>query len=560
MALSSEDFTGALLDVILFECASEQKEKYTIRELAAAFANANEMFLNNPNLKSSGGLYIQQHKLNTEQGLKKYMLSLGECGNSGYFPYPTPIRQDMMMDPYDYTRNIPTDDFVALPTCSSREADEFMHNYAQKVPRDFHDAIAAVILYLRSNRWKNQRGSGGVSIPLCWSGISGVAKYSWEHNYLEYLTLDALGLTETEQQDEEDQKIERLERDVSGMSIAGQLAADKRREERFDADPHMSINHHLEKLKRQAATADTRRNVETLRQTLEATLRTSPRFQNAEVRLFGSFESGLSTLTSDADFTVLNLTGLITPSVHELAKILRDVGYGSIKTIASARVPIVSFTGREIQCDMSINQPMGVFNSQLINAYQRIDTRFLGIWFGLRSLADKHGILGGSTGYLSSYAFVMMLIVFLQDITTPPILPRLQQQSPDKMVSRTIDTYHCAFDKEPRNYTALAAKNTKTAGQLLIDLCFYFGYTFDYMMREVNPRLGVIRHRSVSPPQRNRRDSRPKDWSICVLDPFIPDRNVAGNSRAHHVEDIRQCFRKAYNALVKNDIGSAFKS
>ncbi|KAG0318831.1 hypothetical protein BGZ97_003212 [Linnemannia gamsii] len=571
MTLSPGDCTGALLDVILFECASQHEDKHTIKELAAAFASAREMFLSNPNPQSSGGVYIQQHKLNTEQGLKQYMLSFGARGNSGYFPYPTRILKGMMMDPYDYTRTIPADDFVTLPACSNREADDFLHNYAEKVPRDFHDDIAAVILYLRSNRWKN-RGSGGVSIPLeSWKGMSGVAKYSREYNYRKWLKTNGLGLTGIEQeleliqqrrqqqQDEEDQKLESLERDVRGMSIARSLTEDKRQQQLFDAVKHGFINQHLDKLKLQAATADNRRDVETLRQTLETTLRTYARFQNAQVSLFGSFVSGLSTLTSDADFTVLNLADLSTPTIHELSTILREVGYGPIKTIANARVPIVSFTGRRIRCDMSINQPMGVFNSQLINAYQRIDTRFMGLWFGIRSLADKHGILGASTGYLSSYALAMMLIVFLQDVTTPPILPKLQQQSTKRMISRSIDGYWCAYDNDPRDYGELAAKNTKTEGQLLVDFCRYFGYTFDYANREINPRLGVIRNRSVSAPPRSRRDSRPKDWSICVLDPFINDRNVAGNSRANHVADIQQCFRTAYDALVKNDIGKAFK-
>lgn len=109
--------------------------------------------------------------------------------------------------------------------------------------------------------------------------------------------------------------------------------------------------------------------------------------------------------------------------IHGLARILRATGYGPITTIANARVPII-FVEHNIHCDMSINQPIGVLNSQLIHAYQRIDSRSLGLWLGLRSLAERHNILGGNIGYLSSYALTIM-IVFLQDVTTPPILPKL---------------------------------------------------------------------------------------------------------------------------------------
>ncbi|KAK3822514.1 MAG: hypothetical protein JOS17DRAFT_687631 [Linnemannia elongata] len=344
------------------------------------------------------------------------------------------------------------------------------------------------------------------------------------------------------------------------MRIADEdKAYQQRPQQHIDEVHNTDINLYLDKLKSQAATADTRRNVESLRQTLETTLRTYPRFRNAEVSLFGSLESGLGTLTSDADFTVSNLVGLSIEPIHDLARALQQSGYGPIKTIANARVPIVTFTGQGIRCDMNVNQPMGVFNSHLINAYQKIDPRFLGLWFGLRSLADKHGILGGSTRYLSSYALTMMLIVFLQDVTSPPILPRLQQQSTYRMITRTIDGYHCAYDKDPRNYTELAAKNTKKQGELLKDFCQYFGYTFNYATQEVNPRLGVIRNRSVKPPPRSRRDSRPKDWPICVLDPFITDRNVAGSCRDTNALGIKACFRTVHDALVKDDIKRAFK-
>ncbi|KAF9144756.1 hypothetical protein BG015_012107 [Linnemannia schmuckeri] len=572
MALYSENFSTALFDVILFECACYDGNKYTVRELAVAFADAHLMLLSNSSVKTPFDVYIEQYKLHTEQGLKRYMLSLLPRGNIGYFPYRTPIRTPMMtVDPYDYAITICGDDFVDLPACSSSEAEMFLQKYGDMIPSAVQDDIAAVVLYLRNRCWRNRRSSVSESTTLSSSnGLLGVTKYSRNLTAGEQIkskglyiqgTVQQQDLIQRHQQEEDDRELERLEKEVRGMSVTDEHAAyHQRLQLQIDAAHHTAINQYLDKLKLQAATADTRYKVEILRQALETILRKYARFQNAEVRLFGSFESGLSTLTSDADFTVSNLVGLSIEPIHELARALQASGYGPIKTIANARVPIVCFTSRcGIRCDMSINQPMGVFNSQLIHAYQKIDTRFLGIWFGLRSLADKHGILGGSTGYLSSYALTMMLIVFLQDVTSPPILPKLQQQSTDRMIVRMIDGYLCAYDKEPRNYTQLATKNTKTQGELLKDLCWYFGHTFSYSTQEVNPRLGVIRNRSISPPPRSRRDSRPKDWPICVLDPFITDRNVAGNCRTYHVADIRQCFRSAYDAFLGGDINRAFK-
>ncbi|KAF8948151.1 hypothetical protein BGZ47_006259 [Haplosporangium gracile] len=570
---TSETFIYSLLDAILFEVAGKsgtQDYNYLLHDLATTFAHVRQMFLNKPHSQFSDmAAYIQKHGLHSTTGLKHNLPAL--CYDSS-FPYKTTIKSR----PDDY---LGTNDYIYLPPLGSRHVNEYLEKYAEDVPSEYQDEIAAVIYYLRVNCWTNRRGSGGYASYLA-DGSLGVTKYSKEHNAkkrqktararareLEQQKALIRQLQQQEKEKKASQEPETQERELGhlqvvmgGMSLLDvQFAEMQRTQERIDEVRYKSIDRYLAQLRLQAATAGARRNVETLRQALETLLRRHHRQPHAEVCLFGSFESGLSTLTSDADFTVLNFRDLGREPIHELASNLQASGWGPIKTIANARVPIVSFTGHGIRCDMSINQPMGVFNSQLINAYQRIDSRFLDIWFGLRTLADKNGILGGSTGYLSSYALTMMLIVFLQDITSPPVLPRLQQQSADNMVTRTIDGYHCAFDKEPRNYTALAAKNTKSAGQLLTELCMYFGHTFNYTIQEVNPRLGVIRNRSVSPPPRSRRDSRPKDWQMCVLDPFITSRNVTGNCRAIHVADIQRCFRFAYDAIVKDDISKAFK-
>ncbi|KAG0282494.1 hypothetical protein BGZ96_000418 [Linnemannia gamsii] len=176
---------------------------------------------------------------------------------------------------------------------------------------------------------------------------------------------------------------------------------------------------------------------------------------------------------------------------------------------------------------MNMDQPMGVHNSKLIGAYRKADKRFLRLWFAVRHIAWNHGILSGSTGYLSSYALVMMLIVFLQDVTDPPILPRLQQQERGLMEEHEIDGYDCSFDNNQRRYCTFGNKNTTSDCQLLIDFCQFYGYTFNYATQEVNPCLGVIKDRSFDPPPRCEWDLRPKDWSICILDPFVVGWNVA---------------------------------
>ncbi|KAF9118701.1 hypothetical protein BG015_006545, partial [Linnemannia schmuckeri] len=93
------------------------------------------------------------------------------------------------------------------------------------------------------------------------------------------------------------------------------------------------------------------RDVGTLRQIIQENLQRYTDAPIITVHLIGSFESGLSTNNSDADFTVFNFAQpyLGGTPIEELAKALRWAGCQSVMTIASARVPIVKFVAWGIQ-------------------------------------------------------------------------------------------------------------------------------------------------------------------------------------------------------------------
>ncbi|KAG0209522.1 hypothetical protein BGX33_005471 [Mortierella sp. NVP41] len=165
------------------------------------------------------------------------------------------------------------------------------------------------------------------------------------------------------------------------------------------------------------------------------------------------------------------------PPIVELAAVLRLLGFEQVTCIPHARVSIASFQHHGIQHDINIDQPMAVHNFELICCYAEVDDRLKTLWFSIRQLAQAHGILSGSTGFLSSYALTMMPIVFLQDQCHPPILPRLQQ-SP-LATNHRIDGYDCAFDMTTI-YDTYGEDNTRTAGELLQGFGHFYGYIPDY--------------------------------------------------------------------------------
>ncbi|KAK3817170.1 MAG: hypothetical protein J3R72DRAFT_375706 [Linnemannia gamsii] len=300
--------------------------------------------------------------------------------------------------------------------------------------------------------------------------------------------------------------------------------------------------------------------VESLRTRLEKGLRA--RFNDKiMVDIFGSFASGLCCNKSDADMTVLDMPAGI--SIGELADALRDLNFQIMSLISNAKVPVTTLfdaTTKTI-CDVTIGNRIAVVNSQLINTYRRVDYRFTPLWFAIRQLALKHGILDGKTGHLSSYALALMLIVYLQHITQPPILPKLQKVFTSGVENLFIDGHDCSFDRNDAGHPDFGTdcKNTKPTGELLLDFLEYYGKTFDFYTQEINPIDAAIVRRCIDPLLPPPSDRTRHYYSMVIRDPFIVGRNVTGNCHPKQVKKIRNCFLNSFNALSRGDIDTAFK-
>ncbi|KAF9537157.1 hypothetical protein EC957_008774 [Mortierella hygrophila] len=575
--MSRFHFMTVLLDCLLFEMAgkvTDRQNRCSLEDLADAYKHIRGTYKDNPgcfDLPCDQNIYL--HKLNTIDGLRAYLNRLTN-GHGPLYPYQTFVQSWYEDFPAD-------DDFIYLPPLNGREIQDFLLQYAVTIPHTYHDDIAALIQAVREEVWRD-RGSGGGYYMLD-NGMRAAIKFSRVYNankrakaaQQQALELAAQQLRQQRQQQlaAEKQEQKRKHEEEVARILKKRLEEEKRQRELQATlkeqaewnllqirtmDKSWIITEYLHKLDSQMATSGQKESVEALRKILESILRQHSGDQNVKVHVFGSFASGLCTVTSDVDFTVYNFARHYTNPIQEVAKAFRSAGCQSVMAITNARVPIVSFKARGFDCDATLDQPMAVLNSKLVKTYTKIDGRFAQLWLAVRQIAKGHQILSGSTGFLSSFALTMMLIVFLQDEVSPPILPRLQQQHWSRMDERKIDGYDCSFDHNWDRYRTFSNGNNESAAMLLIGFCRFYGFHFDYAMQEVNPRLGVIKCRTFEPAH-NKTDKRLKVWPICIMDPFITDRNVAGNCRSNNVTDIQMCFRDAFSALNVGDTDIAFK-
>ncbi|KAK3817165.1 MAG: hypothetical protein J3R72DRAFT_460697 [Linnemannia gamsii] len=280
------------------------------------------------------------------------------------------------------------------------------------------------------------------------------------------------------------------------------------------------------------------------------------------VELYGSFASGLSTVTSDVDLTLTHL-GDTTQSISILAAALQSIGYQDVVFVSKTRAPTVSFIDPkyDIMCNITMNRPLRIVASTLIGNYNLLDFRFSTLWFSIRQLAKVYSVLSDQPEYLSTFGLSLMLIVFLQDVVDPPILPILQRQDTQESGERSDQWVNCAFDRDLSEYEEFGNGNVQTMGELLVTFCYYFGFHFDYESQKVDTALGRITPTTFpSPTSVKKNNARGKSTqafkSMNIADPFIAGRNVAEDCR--HADEIQQGFQRMYDDLMESNLSTTF--
>lgn len=142
----------------------------------------------------------------------------------------------------------------------------------------------------------------------------------------------------------------------------------------------------------------------------------------AQLALFGSSANGFSFRHSDLDVS-LTLAGpggrREVQVVEELAGRLRKMpGVGRVVAITSAKVPIVKLyhTRHKVDADISVSNTLARENTKLLATYAAVDERARTLGYLVKLLAKVLDIGDASKGSLSSYAYILMVIYYLQQV------------------------------------------------------------------------------------------------------------------------------------------------
>uniref|UniRef100_A0A803TC33 Terminal uridylyl transferase 4 n=1 Tax=Anolis carolinensis TaxID=28377 RepID=A0A803TC33_ANOCA len=255
----------------------------------------------------------------------------------------------------------------------------------------------------------------------------------------------------------------------------------------------------------------------------------------ARLCLFGSSKNGFGFRDSDLDICMTlegheNAEKLNCKEIIEnLAKVLKKhPGLRNILPITTAKVPIVKFEHRRsgLEGDISLYNTLAQHNTRMLATYAAIDPRVQYLGYTMKVFAKRCDIGDASRGSLSSYAYILMVLYFLQQ-REPPVIPVLQeifdgQQIPQRMV----DGWNAFFfddTEELKKRLPSLGKNTESLGELWLGLLRFYTEEFDFKEYVISIR------------QKKLLTTFEKQWTskcIAIEDPFDLNHNLgAGVSR-----------------------------
>uniref|UniRef100_A0A7S1LI72 PAP-associated domain-containing protein n=1 Tax=Alexandrium catenella TaxID=2925 RepID=A0A7S1LI72_ALECA len=296
---------------------------------------------------------------------------------------------------------------------------------------------------------------------------------------------------------------------------------------------------------------------------------------DVEVRAFGSALSGFGDEASDVDLVVvaakaslvkgLGLDGRITRrylaprALDELQRRLQKRGFRVHECRLGTQIPILkmSIDSRssdhpgDVECDLSVNNLLPVFNTALLKAYADIDSRAVVVTQVCRRWAKAQGVHGAPLGHLSSYAFTLMVIFYMQVKGALPCLQQCAQVEP-RIFKEGGKEYNVAMASQASMAWEPARDTPITFSGFVRFFCEEFEWgewvvsvrTGHCFGKRDYPRLEVMARRWMKPQELGE--------LIHIEDPFDTERNLNCVLDATHNAKLRLALEKQHALEQQN--------
>ncbi|KAH0543711.1 hypothetical protein FGG08_002027 [Glutinoglossum americanum] len=238
-------------------------------------------------------------------------------------------------------------------------------------------------------------------------------------------------------------------------------------------------------------------------------------------------------------------------------------------------------SGIGIQCDINFSNLLALYNTALLRCYSLSDPRVRPMTIFVKAWAKKRKINSPYHGTLSSYGYVLMVLHYLLNIASPPVLTNLQHAWEFSEREFLLDGGLCGGydvkfwcdEEEIKRLASLGqfTQNQQSLGALLRGFFEYYSHQGAHVTKNGfvwNLNTISIRTAGGLIPKHTKGWTEAKTvvvggkevrqrYLLAIEDPFETDHNVGRTVTYHGVSLIRDEFRRAWR--IVNAVGKDYK-
>ncbi|XP_042384342.1 UTP:RNA uridylyltransferase 1-like [Zingiber officinale] len=272
---------------------------------------------------------------------------------------------------------------------------------------------------------------------------------------------------------------------------------------------------------------------------------------NVKLHLYGSCANSFGFSNSDVDICLsIDECESKHDMLLKLADILQSENYQDVEAITNARVPIVKMTDPStgICCDICINNLLAVANTKLLRDYAKIDNRLHQLAYIVKHWARSREMNNTFEGTLSSYAYVLLCINFLQ-LRRPAILPCLQEMELTYLL--TVEDTDCAYFDQVDELHNFGSLNDESLAELVWGFFHYWAFAHNYTRDVISVRTGCIISKKIKNWTRRIGNDR---HLLCIEDPFETSHDLGRHVDRCSIDMLRSEFKRAASVLQYDQI------
>lgn len=265
------------------------------------------------------------------------------------------------------------------------------------------------------------------------------------------------------------------------------------------------------------------------------------------VKPYGSYMNNFLIDNGDIDICIVPKFNNVNDFTSYLDKIKdeitnRNIGEHKL-SYQNKRYVLLRIMDNQMKCivDITAHTMLPIHNTNLIRLYSLFDQRFHIMGLYVKHWAKINKIHGAAEHYLSSYALLLMLIHFLQEIAEPHVLPNLQKIDPHKEIpyeyyydgkSVVTNIYYEEDLNKIKSYMSKVnsgMRNTETPTALLIKFFEYYAYSFD-SENTISIKRDILNNEPIR--------KKTENYAFSIEDPFDlyhnPGKSMMMNSIQYH--------------------------